>query len=209
MASERLIGHGPEEEGGRRAGAGTQVAEHVVANSCRSGTAELAPVSSGHKAAGWPAVEECLDGQRLPARGRCLRETRRPRLRCHFPPHSRVRGRLDRPKVVSNGSSRWWVDWQYLDEILAFGFCHERLEFWSGESVDEAGFRHDEKQDLGSSEDGKLVGLGDRGEVSIAGESSCRKRRRSATHGEVMHSSMRLRAARETERADSRDSPSS
>jgi len=38
----------------------------------------------------------------------------------------------------------------YLDQVLALGLCDERLQLGGGESVDETGFGHDEKQDLGA-----------------------------------------------------------
>lgn len=47
----------------------------------------------------------------------------------------------------------------YLDEVLAFGLGHERLELRGGEGVDKAGFRDDEEQDLGTSEDREFVCL--------------------------------------------------
>ena len=46
-----------------------------------------------------------------------------------------------------------------LDEILALGLGDEGLELCGGEGVDEAGLRHDEKQDLCASEGGELIGL--------------------------------------------------
>lgn len=42
----------------------------------------------------------------------------------------------------------------YLDQVLAFGLCDERLQFGGGECVDEAGFRHDQEEHLGAGEDG-------------------------------------------------------
>lgn len=47
----------------------------------------------------------------------------------------------------------------YLNKVLAFGFCYERLKLGSGESVHETGLGHDEKQHLGAGEDGQLVCL--------------------------------------------------
>ncbi len=47
----------------------------------------------------------------------------------------------------------------HLDEILAFWLRHEWLELWGGEGVDESGFGHDKKEDLGAGQDGEFVGL--------------------------------------------------
>lgn len=47
----------------------------------------------------------------------------------------------------------------YLDEVLALGLGHEGLKLGSGKGVDETGFRDDQEENLGSREDGKLVGL--------------------------------------------------
>jgi hypothetical protein len=46
-----------------------------------------------------------------------------------------------------------------LDEILALRLGDERLQFGGGERVDQAGFRDDEEEDLGSGQGGKFVGL--------------------------------------------------
>ena len=46
-----------------------------------------------------------------------------------------------------------------LNEVLAFGLGHERLELGSGEGIDETGLRDDEEKDLSTRERGKLVGL--------------------------------------------------
>ena len=46
-----------------------------------------------------------------------------------------------------------------LDEILSFGFRHERLQLWSGECVYEAGLGNDQEKDLRAGEDGELVRL--------------------------------------------------
>lgn len=46
-----------------------------------------------------------------------------------------------------------------LDEILAFRLRDERLQFGSGEGVDQASFRDDEKEDLCPCEGGKFVRL--------------------------------------------------
>ena len=46
-----------------------------------------------------------------------------------------------------------------LDEILAFRLRDERLQFGSGEGVDQASFRDDKKEDLCSCESGKFVCL--------------------------------------------------
>lgn len=47
----------------------------------------------------------------------------------------------------------------YLDEVLAFGFGDERLEFGCCEGVDESGLGDDQQQDLGAGQDGQFVGL--------------------------------------------------
>ena len=46
-----------------------------------------------------------------------------------------------------------------LNEILALRLCDERLQFGSGEGVNQASFRDDEKEDLCSCESGKFVCL--------------------------------------------------
>jgi hypothetical protein len=46
-----------------------------------------------------------------------------------------------------------------LDEILALRLRDERLQFGSGEGVNQASFRDDEKEDLCSCESGKFVCL--------------------------------------------------
>jgi len=47
----------------------------------------------------------------------------------------------------------------YLNQVLALGLCDERLKLGRGEGVDQPGFRHDQKQDLGACENRELVGL--------------------------------------------------
>lgn len=47
----------------------------------------------------------------------------------------------------------------YLNQILAFGLGDEGLELGRGKSVNQTGFRHDEKQDLCSREDREFVSL--------------------------------------------------
>lgn len=46
-----------------------------------------------------------------------------------------------------------------LDEVLALRLGDERLQFSGCESVDQAGFRYDEKEDLCAGQSGKFVGL--------------------------------------------------
>ena len=46
-----------------------------------------------------------------------------------------------------------------LDEVLALRLGDERLQFGGCESVDQAGFRDDEKEDLCSGQSGKFVSL--------------------------------------------------
>lgn len=46
-----------------------------------------------------------------------------------------------------------------MDQILAFGLGDERLELGSRESVDKTGFRNDQQENLGSSEDRKFIRL--------------------------------------------------
>jgi len=46
-----------------------------------------------------------------------------------------------------------------LDQVLALGFGHQGLELGGGEGVDETSLRHDEQEDLSTSEDGQFVGL--------------------------------------------------
>lgn len=41
----------------------------------------------------------------------------------------------------------------YLDEVLALCFCDKRLQLRGREGVDEAGFRHDEEENLRASQD--------------------------------------------------------
>jgi hypothetical protein len=47
----------------------------------------------------------------------------------------------------------------YLDEVLALGLGHERLQLGCGECVHQARLGHDEEQHLGAGEDGQLVCL--------------------------------------------------
>lgn len=47
----------------------------------------------------------------------------------------------------------------YLDQVLALGLGHQRLELGGGESVDETGLGHDQEQHLGAGQDRQLVGL--------------------------------------------------
>lgn len=47
----------------------------------------------------------------------------------------------------------------YLDEVLALGFRHQRLQLGRGEGVDETRLGHDEQQYLGAGQDRQLVGL--------------------------------------------------
>lgn len=46
-----------------------------------------------------------------------------------------------------------------LDEVLSLRLGDERLQFGGCESIDQAGFRDDEKEDLCAGQSGKLVGL--------------------------------------------------
>lgn len=48
------------------------------------------------------------------------------------------------------GEGAVWRVEASLDEVLAFGLGHERLEFGGSEGVDEAGFGDDEEEDLGA-----------------------------------------------------------
>ena len=52
-----------------------------------------------------------------------------------------------------------FLEWSYLDQVLALGLGHQRLELGSGEGVDETSLGHDEQKDLGASEDRQFVGL--------------------------------------------------
>lgn len=52
-----------------------------------------------------------------------------------------------------------WLEWAYLDQVLALGLGHQRLELGSGEGVDETGLGDNEQKDLGASEDRQFVGL--------------------------------------------------
>lgn len=47
----------------------------------------------------------------------------------------------------------------YLDEILALGLGDKRLQFGSGESVDETGLGHDQEKNLGASKNRQFVSL--------------------------------------------------
>ena len=46
-----------------------------------------------------------------------------------------------------------------MNEVLALGLGDKRLQFGSGECVDETGLGYDQEQDLGASEDRQFVGL--------------------------------------------------
>ena len=47
----------------------------------------------------------------------------------------------------------------YLNKVLAFRLCHQRLKLGSGKGVYETRFGDDEEQDLGTGQDGKLISL--------------------------------------------------
>ena len=47
----------------------------------------------------------------------------------------------------------------YLDQILPFGLGDERLQFRSGEGVDQTSLGDDEEKDLSACEDGEFVCL--------------------------------------------------
>jgi hypothetical protein len=47
----------------------------------------------------------------------------------------------------------------YLDQILAFGLCDERLKFGCRESVNQTGLGNDEEENLSASQDGQFVCL--------------------------------------------------
>jgi hypothetical protein len=46
-----------------------------------------------------------------------------------------------------------------LDEVLSLRLGDERLQFGGCKSIDQAGFRDDEKEDLCAGQSGKFVGL--------------------------------------------------
>jgi hypothetical protein len=71
----------------------------------------------------------------------------------------RARARLNRPADVSD-AMRLRCRAAYLDEVLALGLGHQRLQLWCGEGVDEARLGHDEEQHLRAGQDRQLVGLG-------------------------------------------------
>lgn len=47
----------------------------------------------------------------------------------------------------------------YLDQVLAFGLCDQRLKLGSGEGVDKTGFGDDQQENLCASKDGQFVCL--------------------------------------------------
>ena len=47
----------------------------------------------------------------------------------------------------------------YLNQVLTLWLGNERLQFWRGERVDQAGLGHDEEEDLGTGEYGQLICL--------------------------------------------------
>jgi hypothetical protein len=51
-----------------------------------------------------------------------------------------------------------------LNEVLAFWLSHERLQFGSGEGVNEAGLRHNEEEDLCAGEGRQLICLTRKGD---------------------------------------------
>jgi hypothetical protein len=72
----------------------------------------------------------------------------------------------------------------YLDEVLALGLGHQRLQLGCGEGVDEARLRHDEQQHLGARQDRELVGLAHT--VSkCCGAASFRMRRASTSRAQL------------------------
>lgn len=68
-------------------------------------------------------------------------------------------GAFRHPYIVVSRCARFDGCFAYLDKILAFRFGHEWLELRGGKGVDESGFRNDEQQDLGASENRQLVSL--------------------------------------------------
>lgn len=88
-------------------------------------------------------------GQAGLARG-CPRVSRQccPRRRSHR--RSRAQARSNRPGNVSNAMRQQERGAAYLDEVLALGLGHQRLQLGCGEGVDEARLGHDEQQHLGA-----------------------------------------------------------
>lgn len=61
--------------------------------------------------------------------------------------------------VLGNIKSKMKFYAAYLNEILPFRFCDQRLKFGSGKRINKTGFGNDEQQDLGSRENRQLVCL--------------------------------------------------
>jgi hypothetical protein len=61
--------------------------------------------------------------------------------------------------LVTAATDCVFLERSYLDQVLALGLGHQRLELGGGEGVDETSLGHNEQKDLGASEDGQLVGL--------------------------------------------------
>jgi hypothetical protein len=68
----------------------------------------------------------------------------------------RVQTGLGRISSRCNGDQAWCA---HLNKIFSLRLRDKRLQLGGGECVDKTGLRDDEKQHLGASEDGQLVGL--------------------------------------------------
>lgn len=53
------------------------------------------------------------------------------------------------------------VRWAYLDQVLAFRLCDERLKLGGGECIDETRFRDDQEKNLSAGKDREFVCLTD------------------------------------------------
>lgn len=60
----------------------------------------------------------------------------------------------------------------YLNQVLALSLSDERLQLRRGKGVDKPGLGHDEKEDLGTRQDGQLVGL-QKDQVSVLQRGEC------------------------------------
>lgn len=82
--------------------------------------------------------------------------------RYHFPYLERARARSSMPArgaVSVCAATERMRGHSYLDQVLAFRFGDEGLEFGGGEGIDQSRFGDHKQEDLGAGKDGEFVRL--------------------------------------------------